>query len=258
MELLNCCRSKTWISAGDSSASQPRQIIILTYSRLIFLRGVAELLEHYADKGKTYTNSLYTKSFRIIADHIRASIFMIADGVRPSNTDRGYILRRLIRRATLHANNLGANQGQAENNELLRCAVLLVEKYKQVYSELQGEEVYENIVREIWQEEKQFAHTLEHGLREFEKMVCPEPGRGTSGPITGEQAFMLFTTYGFPFEMTLEMAIERGQSVDEMGFKTLMEKHRETSREGAEQKFKEVSPTTRSQRRAFTRRTTFS
>ncbi|MEK7132752.1 MAG: alanine--tRNA ligase-related protein [Patescibacteria group bacterium] len=200
--------------------------------------GVAELLEHYADKGKTYTNSLYTKSFRIIADHIRASIFMIADGVRPSNTDRGYILRRLIRRATLHANNLGANQGQAENNELLRCAVLLVEKYKQVYSELQGEEVYENIVREIWQEEKQFAHTLEHGLREFEKMVCPEPGRGTSGPITGEQAFMLFTTYGFPFEMTLEMAIERGQSVDEMGFKTLMEKHRETSREGAEQKFK--------------------
>ncbi|MDO8561564.1 MAG: alanine--tRNA ligase [bacterium] len=191
---------------------------------------IIALLEHYSNEGKTYADSRYTKSFRIIADHIRAATFMIADGVRPGNTDRGYILRRLIRRASVHANNLGANQGQRENNELVKCAAVFIEKYKQAYTELDGDEAYENITREIWQEEKQFAHTLEKGLREFEKM--------STGNISGEQAFMLFATYGFPFEMTLEMAHERGRSVDERGFKKLMEEHRGMSRAGSEQKFK--------------------
>ena len=187
------------------------------------------LLEFYSD-GKSYDDSRYTKSFRIIADHIRAATFMIADGVKPSNTDRGYVLRRLIRRAAQHAISLGCAQGQEKENELVRCAIIVIEKYKGWYTKLDGEEVYENITREIWQEEKQFAHTLEQGTREFEKML--------DGNITGEQAFMLFTTYGFPLEMTLEMAGERGKSVDEMGFRALMEKHKDMSRAGSEQKFK--------------------
>ena len=187
------------------------------------------LLEFYSD-GKSYDDSRYTKSFRIIADHIRAATFMIADGVRPSNTDRGYVLRRLIRRAAQHAMALGCAQGQEKENELVRCAIIVIEKYKGWYTKLDGEEIYETISREIWQEEKQFAHTLEQGTREFEKMVTDN--------ISGEQAFMLFTTYGFPLEMTLEMAAERGKSVDEMGFNALMEKHKDMSRAGSEQKFK--------------------
>lgn len=190
---------------------------------------IIALLEFYSD-GKSYDDSRHKKSFRIIADHIRAATFMIADGVKPSNTERGYILRRLIRRAAQHAISLGCAQGQEKENELVRCAIIVVEKYKHWYTKLAGEEMYETIAREIWQEEKQFAHTLEQGTREFEKMATEN--------ISGEQAFMLFTTYGFPLEMTLEMAEERGKSVDEMGFKALMEKHKDTSRAGAEQKFK--------------------
>ncbi|MDO8552157.1 MAG: alanine--tRNA ligase-related protein [bacterium] len=188
-----------------------------------------ELLEFYSD-GKSYDDSRYTGSFRIIADHMRAATFMIADGVKPSNTDRGYILRRLIRRAAQHAISLGCAQGQEKENELVRCATLVIEKYKGWYTKLGGEEMYETISREIWQEEKQFAHALEQGTREFEKM--------TTGTISGEQAFMLFTTYGFPLEMTLEMAQEKGKSVDVMAFKALMEKHKDTSRAGSGQKFK--------------------
>ena len=192
---------------------------------------ITTLLEHYSD-GKSYIDSRYTRSFRIVADHIRAAAFMIADGVRPSNSERGYILRRLIRRATQHAEILGAAQGQEENNELVRCAIIVIEKYKKAYPELDGEEVYERIVREIWQEEKQFARSLEHGMREFEKMIA------SGGIISGDQAFVLFTTYGFPFEMTLELAKERGISVDEAGFKKEMEKHKDISRAGASQRFR--------------------
>ena len=194
--------------------------------------GIIKLLEHYCDKGKYYADSRYTKSYRIIADHIRAAMFMIADGVRPSNTERGYMLRRLIRRATQHASSLGAAQGQEENNELVRCATLLIERYKQAYPGLEGERVYKDIVETIWQEEKQFARTLDQGLREFEKMTK------AGNSISGEQGFILFTTYGFPFEMTIELARERKIGVDAAGFREHMEKHRELSRAGATQKFK--------------------
>ncbi|MDO8576495.1 MAG: alanine--tRNA ligase-related protein, partial [bacterium] len=96
---------------------------------------------------------------------------------------------------------------------------------------LQNDDVYKNITEEIWKEEKQFAHTLESGMREFEKVA-------KAGHISSDDAFLLFTTYGFPFEMTLELAHERGIDVDEDGFATAMKKHRELSRAGSEQKFK--------------------
>src|SRR3989338_3997058 len=133
-----------------------------------------ELLEYYSN-GKSYDDSRHTRSFRIIAAHIRAATFMIADGVKPSNTDRGYILRRLIRRAAQHAISLGCAQGKEKENELVRCAIIVIEKYKGWYTKLDGEEVYETVSREIWQEEKQFAHTLEQGTREFEKMAGENP-----------------------------------------------------------------------------------
>ena len=187
------------------------------------------LLIHFS--GKEYTDSRYQRSFRIVADHMRAAMFMLEAGVRPSNTERGYVLRRLIRRAAQHAQKLGIPSEKAEDSMLVRCAVSFIEKYKQAYPELQSEDVYKQIAEEIWKEEKQFAHTLEKGMKEFEKIAA-------TGHIEAGEAFLLFTTYGFPFEMTLELAYERGIDVDEDGFAAAMKKHRELSRAGSEQKFK--------------------
>ncbi len=187
------------------------------------------LLIHFS--GKEYTDSRYQRSFRIVADHMRAAMFMLEAGVRPSNTERGYVLRRLIRRAAQHAQKLGVEHGQGTDSMLVKCAVIFIENYKQAYPELQSEDVYQQITDEIWKEEKQFAHTLESGMREFEKVA-------KQGHISSDDAFVLFTTYGFPFEMTLELAHERGIDVDEDGFATAMKKHRELSRAGSEQKFK--------------------
>jgi alanyl-tRNA synthetase len=155
---------------------------------------------------------------------------ILADGVRPGNTDRSYVLRRLIRRAAQHAMKLEVAPDQGSESLLSRCAVIVMEKYKHAYPELDGDDAYQHITGEIWKEEKQFAHTLEKGMREFEKM---EAGK----TISADQAFTLFTTYGFPFEMTLEIAIERGIDVDDEGFRRLMKEHQQLSRSGASQKF---------------------
>jgi alanyl-tRNA synthetase len=190
---------------------------------------VIDLLAHFS--GKTYSDSCYQRSFRIIADHIRAAVFMLADGVRPSNTDRGYVLRRLIRRAAQHAQKLNVEVDRREESMLNRCAVIVIEKYKQAYPELASDEVYQEITKEIWKEEVQFGHALDTGMKEFEKMSA-------SHTLSGEDAFILFTTFGFPFEMTMEIARERGITVDEKVFRELMHRHRDVSRAGSEQKFK--------------------
>jgi alanyl-tRNA synthetase len=186
------------------------------------------LLEKFS--GKEYRDDRYIRSFRIIADHIRAAMFMISDGVRPSNTEQGYVLRRLIRRAAQHAMKLGLQDKDEGDSMLVRSAIIYIEKYQAAYPELQGDAAYQHIKETIWEEEKQFAKTLTLGMKEFEKMAHEN--------ITGEQAFTLFTTYGFPFEMTEELANERGLSVDGFSFKELMKKHSELSRSGSEQKFK--------------------
>jgi alanyl-tRNA synthetase len=154
---------------------------------------------------------------RIIADHIRAAVFMIADGVLPSNTDRGYVLRRLIRRAILKGDKLGfMNQ---EYGYLATQGV--VNLYESMYPELKEKR---NIIHDvIHAEESKFRETLSEGLKKLEK---------------GEDPFILFTTYGFPFELTKELAEEKGMKVDEEDFKEKFKSHQELSRAGAEQKFK--------------------
>lgn len=194
---------------------------------------IIELLEHFS--GKSYDDPEWKCSFRILADHMRAAVFMLGDGVRPSNTERGYILRRLLRRAAQHAQKLGVELDQREESMLNRCASIIIEKYKAAYPELAGEEAYETITSEIWKEEKQFGHALEKGMKEFEKMTSM---LAHGEAMNGEQAFTLFTTYGFPFEMTLEIAAERGIKVDTAAFEKLMQQHRDLSRAGSEQKFK--------------------
>ena len=189
---------------------------------------IITLLTHFS--GKNYTDSRYQRSFRIIADHMRAATMILGDGVRPGSTDRGYVLRRLLRRAAQHALKLEVSQDQGSESMLSRCASIVIEKYKHAYGELGGEEAFQRITGGIWEEEKQFAHTLERGMKEFEKMSA-------GNRISGDEAFTLFTTYGFPYEMTVELAAERGIEIDEEKFKRLMQDHQSLSRAGAAQKF---------------------
>lgn len=191
---------------------------------------VIALLEKFS--GKHYEDAVYTRSFRIIADHIRAATFMIGDGVRPSNTDRGYVLRRLVRRAVQHANALGMRKGSEENSILVKVATLFTEGYAEPYPELNDERIWADIKSELWKEESQFWRTLDAGLREFEKVVKD------ASTISAQAAYTLFTTHGFPLEMTKELASERSLSIDEEGFAALMREHRDLSRAGSEQKFK--------------------
>lgn len=190
---------------------------------------IISLLEHFS--GKQYADSRYMRSFRIIADHMRAAVFMLGDGVRPSNTESGYVLRRLIRRASQHALKIGIAADKAEDSMLVRSGVIILSKYSEAYPELATDEMHTLVTSEIWKEEVQFGHTLVSGMREFEKIA-------SGGHITGAQAALLATTYGFPFEMTAEIAKERGIDVDEDGFKVEMKKHQDLSRAGSEQKFK--------------------
>ncbi len=161
---------------------------------------------------------------RIVADHVRTSIMMIADGVRPSNTDQGYILRRLLRRAVRYADMLGIRQGT-----LVDLVPVIAEKYQGVYENVGGQ--LSLIVEEIRGEEEKFRKTLERGMKELATLF----GQGT---ITAEDAFKLFSTYGFPIEMTEEIASEKGVNVDRNGFDIEFKKHQDLSRAGAEQKFK--------------------
>ncbi len=193
---------------------------------------IIQLLEHFSKKG--YDDGRYTRSFRIVADHIRATTFMLADGVKPSNAERGYVLRRLIRRASWHASKLGVEDKDIDDSMLMRAAVMTIEKYKAAYPELGGEAMYELIRAEIQKEELQFAHVLTQGVKEWQK----ELDTATNKVLGGDAIFKLVTTHGLPYEMIEELAAEREIDLDETGFKVHMQKHREISRAGIVQKFK--------------------
>lgn len=163
------------------------------------------------------------KSERIIADHIRTSIFMIADGVTPSNTDRGYILRRLIRRAVRHADLL-----KLPPHFLPTIIPIVEEIYKDVYPNLKV--MKPSIASEIAQEEEKFRKTLLDGMKQFQKI--------SEKDLSGEEAFTLFSTFGFPIELTQELAKEKNLKVDIEEFKKAFAIHQEASRAGSEEKFK--------------------
>ena len=168
-------------------------------------------------------------SMRIIADHVRTSVFISADpaGVKPSNVGQGYILRRLIRRMIRHAKKLNID---ISSDWEQRLAKLIIQKYKKYYSELSENE---NVVLEVLKNEKEkFNRTLEKGLREFEKVASK------NDDIDGQTAFHLYDTYGFPIELTIELAKERNMSVDEDGFKEKFKAHQELSRTASAGQFK--------------------
>lgn len=183
--------------------------------------------------GKKYgENEDDDTSIRIIADHIRTSVFILGDqnGMAPSNVGQGYILRRLIRRAIRHGKKLGI-----ENAFLSDLARIVVDLYGKPYPEiaLRTDFIYD----ELNKEEAKFSDTLVKGEKEFQKML-PNLMKGSSREISGRLAFKLYDTYGFPIEITRDLAAENGFTVDEKGFQAAFEKHQEISRAGAEQQFK--------------------
>ncbi len=168
------------------------------------------------------------ESRRIIAEHLRSSMMIISDGGRPSNIDRGYVLRRLIRRMIRHLNKL-----QIDLNELSTLIDLNVENLKEMYPELEKNKQF---IKEVMLGEKdKFVKTLSHGEKEFQKEI----GKlDKTKIIPGQVVFRLYDTYGFPPEVTKELAKENGYDIDEKEFEELFKKHQEKSRLGAEQKFK--------------------
>ncbi|MBH41532.1 MAG: alanine--tRNA ligase [Candidatus Magasanikbacteria bacterium] len=187
--------------------------------------------------GKVYgENEKETFAFRVIMDHIRAAVFLIADGAVPSNKDQGYFTRRLIRRAVRFSKDLGITQSFCAS-----IARSFITSYSKTYTVLAENESH--IISALQKEEGQFQQTLESGLKEFEKLLAGfKKGEEKTGrkvtEISGKQAFTLYDTFGFPFEMTEELAKERGLSVDRSGFGVALEKHKQTSRSAAEEKFK--------------------
>ncbi len=171
------------------------------------------------------------RAARIVADHLRAAVFIMADGIAPGNVDQPYVLRRLIRRSVMQARKLGIS-----GTFCAKIADAVVENYSGVYPELSAKSA--NIREEMDREEEQFHKTLDNGAREFEKFISRVPAHVAKKVISGRNAFYLYETYGFPVELTVEMAAEKGFSVDMEGYAEAYRKHQELSRAGAEQKFK--------------------
>ena len=171
-----------------------------------------------------------TRSERIIVEHMRAATFIMGDGVTPGNVDQAYVLRRIIRRAIREAMKLGLNKSFT-----VAMAQVVIDNYKDVYSELALNEKI--ILEEFEREERQFATALNRGTKEFEKLIAHVPAHIERKVISGEDAFDLYETHGFPIELTVEMAAEKGFTVDMEGYQKAFEKHQERSRQGAKQKF---------------------
>ena len=169
-------------------------------------------------------------SRRIVAEHLRSSMMIICDGGRPSNVDRGYILRRLIRRMVRHMNKL-----QISLDELSTLIDINVDNLKEMYPALEAnKEIIKNVILE---EKDKFVKTLEKGEKEFAKEVGQVKEQGEN-IVPGKVVFRLYDTYGFPPEVTEELATENGMKIDKEGFEKLFKEHQEKSRAGSEQKFK--------------------
>ncbi len=195
--------------------------------------------------GKQYDD--YLVEFRVVTDHIRGAVFLMSDGVMPGNSDQAYFVRRLLRRAVRYADKLAIPAGK-----FAELAKSVIATYQAHYPNLKEKEA--EIIAAISLEEEQFRKTLENGLKEFKKVslqihlqssvvdgkkvVDKTQTPVTKKAISAQNAFNLFTTFGFPIELTEEIAAESDLIVDRIGFEALMEEHKEKSRAGAEQKFK--------------------
>ena len=212
----------------DTGMGVERTIAMLQGKKTVYEIGIfqpiIEKIKELADIKQP--NKEQENSIRIITDHIRASTFILGDdsGISPSNLDQGYILRRFIRRSIRHGKLLGI-----EKEFLSELAKIIISLHKEDYPELEKNQDF--IIVELKKEEGKFRITLEKGLHKFENMA-------KNKKISGTQAFLLFQSYGFPFEMTEELANEKNIKIGQEGFDKEFKKHQELSRVGAEKRFK--------------------
>lgn len=215
----------------DTGMGVERTLCTLNGNNTVYETDLFENARAFLEKesGKKYSDLQFQKAFRIVLDHTRTATFMIGDhrGITPSNVDQGYVLRRLLRRAIRFAMNL-----ELPDSALSELAMVYVDKYKEFYDELEINR--EKIKDEIIKEEERFKKTLAQGLKEFEKVAT----YAKDGIISGKTAFRLYDTYGFPFEITEEMAKERELTVDRKGYELAFEEHQKKSQQGSEQRFK--------------------
>lgn len=222
----------------DTGWGLERLLVFLNNTGDVYLTDLFESVIRYLEKSLNVeygVDAETTKSMRVIADHIRTAVMLIGDQnhVLPSNVGAGYILRRLLRRAIRHANKLGLN-----TTELIEIAKIYIEQvYNKSYPLLLENEEF--ILTEITKEMDKFNKALDQGLREFDKVIngiekhkafAMQKGEEVKSEIGGKAAFRLYDTFGFPLELTVEMASERGYSVDEAGFKAAFEEHQEKSK----------------------------
>ena len=207
----------------DTGMGLERLAMILQRKPSVFETDLFEPIIKEIEKNSPEPYAQNPRPYRIIADHIKSSVFLAGDGVLPSNVEQGYVLRRILRRAIRFGQLLGFPQ-----NFLIPLAQKAIEIYKDQYPEVKSKQ--SEILTIIQSEEEKFQKTLERGLKEFKKV-------SSLGSISGDEAFHLFETYGFPLELTEELAKERGIQVDKEGFEEAFKRHREVSRRGAERKF---------------------
>jgi len=213
----------------DTGMGVERTIAVLNgfddvYQTELFIPIIAKIEEI---SGRKYSEVKNKKPMRVIADHLRAATFIIADGVSPSNVEQGYVLRRLIRRAIRYGRALQLNEVFTP-----KVVEIVIEVMSDVYPELQSNKAV--IFKLLSTEEEKFSRTLNKGLREFEKLL---EEIGKERVLPGSKVFFLYETYGFPIELTEELAKEKGISIDKEAVQKAMASHQEKSREGAGKKF---------------------
>jgi alanyl-tRNA synthetase len=201
----------------DTGMGLERTVTVLSGEENVF---DTELFLPIINKINSLIPSIDVKSQRIIADHIKASVFVLSDGVEPSNKDRGYVLRRLIRRAVALAN---IHDIDFDSEKFKSIAQVVFDIYEDAYPEFKQEDKRRDILKKFSDEIRKFRATIEKGLKEFNKGVDP---------------FILFTTYGFPFELTKELAKEKGLVIDENDFNNKLKQHQELSRTASAGMFK--------------------
>ena len=204
----------------DTGMGVERTVAILNNKKSVY---EIEPLKSIIEKVQELVHEQDIRSARIITDHIRTAVFILATGTAPANLEQGYVLRRLIRRAIRFGKKIGI-----ANSFIVKIAEVVIEKMKDEYSELEKNKSF--IIKELNKEEEKFAKTIEKGLREFEKL--------SADGISGHDAFVLFSTYGFPLEMIKELAEERKIKIDEKEFDLELAKHQELSRTATAGRFK--------------------
>lgn len=213
----------------DTGMGLERTVCVLNGVESVYDTGIFKDVIDYLSKfaNAPYVEENIKKSYRVICDHIRASVFILSSGITPAPVGQGYVLRRLIRRSVNHARKIAI-----EKQQILEVAKIYVNEYQEYYPEIK--EKQDLILKELDEEIEKFSKTIQLGQKEFEKVAFYSKDK----TINGKTAFRLYDTFGFPLELTIEMAKEIGYNVDEDGYHKAFLEHQEKSRTAAAGTFK--------------------